>query len=291
MRIQLMTDGSSDLSKKMVEDLNVKVVPLYLNFGDTQYRTGVDIDIPTFNQMISEAAELPRSAAPSPNDFYEAYKKVNPETPILMLSLTKGLSSTYANALMGREMLLQEEPGRKIEVINTKTASSGIILLLHEAKDKINEGFTFEELVDHLHIKVEQTTTLFVLKTIDNLIKGGRLDRVKGALAKTLNIKLLMKASEDEGVIEVSEKVRGDKKSIRRFIEQIGEYTKNVEDKLIAMTHCNAEDRARKVLGDIKSKYPFKDAVVAEMGPLISTYAGEGGLVIAFFKDKNQTNT
>ncbi|QTM98116.1 DegV family EDD domain-containing protein [Sediminibacillus dalangtanensis] len=285
MRIQLMTDGSADLSKQMEEELQVKVVPLYLNFGEKQYRTGIDLDIPAFNQMMRAAEELPRSAAPNPNDFYNAYKEVDPETPIIMLSLTKGVSSTYENAEAGKEMLLQEEPERKIEVINTKTASSGLILLLHEAAKKMDEGFSYEQLVQHLHIKVEQTTTLFVLKTIDNLIKGGRLDRMKGTIAKTLNIKLLMKASEEEGVIEVSEKVRGDKKSIRRFIEQIGEYTRNFEDKLIAMTHCNAEERAKKVLEDVKKKYPFKDTILTEMGPLISTYAGEGGLVIAFFKD------
>ncbi|WP_053217417.1 DegV family protein [Virgibacillus senegalensis] len=285
MRIQLMTDGSADLSKQMEEELQVKVVPLYLNFGDKQYRTGIDLDIPTFNQMMATAEELPHSSAPNPNDFYQAFKDVDPQTPIIMLSLTKGVSSTYENAEMGKEMLLQEEPERQIEVINTKTASSGLILLLHEAANKIEEGFSYEQLVDHLHTKVEQTTTLFVLKTIENLIKGGRLDRVKGTIAKTLNIKLLMKASEEEGVIEVSEKVRGDKKSIRRFVEQIGEYSRNFEDKLIAMTHCNAEDRARKVMDEIKKKYPFKDTILTEMGPLISTYAGEGGLVIAFFKD------
>src|SRR5699024_12011761 len=94
----------------------------------------------------------------------------------------------------------------------------------------------------------------------------------------------LMRGS-DEGTIEVTEKVRGDKKSIRRFVEQIGEHTKNFEDKIITMTHCNAEDRAKKVLADIREKYPFMDAHLTDMGPLIATYAGEGGLVISFFRN------
>ncbi|MBP1950656.1 DegV family protein [Virgibacillus litoralis] len=286
MNIQLMTDGGADIPKRLHDALDIVVVPLYLHFKDEQYKTGVTIDLETFNKKMNEAEELPRSAAPSPNDFYEAYKEIDPSTPIIMLSLTKGLSVTYENAVLAKNMLLEEEPNRRIEVINTKTASCGIALLLHEAKVKIEESYSYEQLVDHLNSQIEQTTTLFVLKTLENLVRGGRLDKVKGTIAKTLNIKLLMKASDDEGSIEVVEKVRGDKKSIRRFIDQIGEYTKDFEDKVISMTHYNAEERASKVLAEIRQKYPFKDAYLTEMGPLISTYAGEGGLVISFFKDK-----
>jgi DegV family protein with EDD domain len=284
MNIQLMTDSGADIPKRLSEKTDLHVVPLYLHFKDGQYRSGVDIDLPTFYQKIKETNELPRSAAPSPHDFYEAYKQIDRKKPIIMLSLTKGLSSTYENAVAGKNLLLEEEPDRVIEVLNTKTASCGIALLIHEANKKISENETFENIVAHLTQKIEKTTTLFVLKTLENLIMGGRLDKVKGTIAKTLNIKLLMKASE-EGTIEVSEKVRGEKKSIRRFIEQIGEYTKNAEDKVIAMTHCNDEDRAKSVLAEIKKKYPFRDAYITETGPLISTYGGNGALVISFFKD------
>ncbi|WP_330949395.1 DegV family protein [Virgibacillus sp. MG-45] len=288
MEIQLMSDGGADIAERMSDHIDIKIVPLYLHFSDEkQYKTGVTIDLPTLYKRIKETNELPRSSAPSPNDFYEAYKEVDPSKAIIMISLTKGLSSTYEHAVAGMNMLLEEEPDRKIAVINSKTASCGQALLLHEAHQKIEEQLSFEEIVEHLHVRVEQATTLFVLKTLENLVLGGRLDKVKGAIAKTLNIKLLMKASEDEGTIEVTEKIRGDKKSIRRFIEQIGEYTKTFEDKIITMTHCNEEERAKKVLDEILKKYPFKDAFLSETGPLISTYGGKGALVISFFKDKN----
>ncbi|SHG32278.1 DegV family protein [Ornithinibacillus halophilus] len=285
MQIQIMTDGAADIPKRLSDSINIKVVPLYLHFRDEQYKTGVTIDTKTFYQKIRELKELPRSSAPSPNDFYEAYKEIDSEIPIIMLSLSKGLSSTYENAVAAKNMLLEEEPNRKIEVINTKTASCGQALLIHEANRKMEEGYSFDKLVAHLNERVEQTTTLFVLKTLENLVLGGRLDRVKGKIAKTLNIKLLMKAS-DEGTIEVVEKVRGDKKSIRRFLDEIGAYTKQVEEKVLIMTHCNTEDRAHSVLNDIKDQYGFKDTFLTETGPLISTYGGEGALVISFFKDK-----
>lgn len=283
MHIQLMTDGGADLPSQLTDKLNIIVVPLYLHFKDQQYITGVTINLKEFHQKMNESDELPRSSAPSPNDFYEAYKKVDPDTAIINLSLTKGLSTTYDNAVAGKEMLLEEEPNRKIAVINTKTASCGMALFIHETASKIEQGYTFEQLENHLTNQVENVVTLVALKTLDNVIRGGRLDKVRGTIAKTLNIKILMRGSQ-EGSLEVAEKVRGDKKNVRRFIEQVGEYTRNFEEKIIVMSHCNAETRAKNVLDQLMERYAFKDSYLMDMGPLISTYSGEGGLVISFFK-------
>ncbi len=283
MPIKLIVDGGGDFPPQMVNQYDIETIPLNLQFGDDQYKTG-EMDLQTFYRKLKQSEELPRSSSPSPNDFYEVFKMMDPAFPILVLSLTQGLSSTYENAVMGKNLLLEEEPDRQIEVLNTKTASSGVALLLHEAKKTIDQGVSFPELVSHMQERIEKTTTLFILKTLENVIKGGRLDKVKGKIAKTLNIKLLMKANA-EGAIEVSEKVRGSKKSLRRFVDQIGEYSANFEDKVISLSHCNDQERGHKVLEAIKDQYSFKDSLFMEMGPLISTYAGEGGLVIAFFKD------
>lgn len=233
---------------------------------------------------MKDANDLPKTSAPSPNEFYEAFKQVDPNTPILLLSLSKNISATYQNANIGKDMLLEEEPSRQIEIINTKTASSGIALLLNEAIKLKMKQINYKDLVDQIKQYVEKTTTLFSLVTVDNLIKGGRLDKFRGAIAKTLNIKLLMKAS-DEGEIGVTEKVRGEKKSIRRLIEQIGDYIETLEHKTIALAHSNCEDKAKSIIESIKERYKPKETLMMDMGPLIATYAGEGGIVISFLED------
>ncbi|SDY22317.1 DegV family protein [Salimicrobium album] len=285
MTVQIVIDGGADVPSSFIEKHDIKVVPLNLHFGEEEYKTGVDLDLPEFYKKLKAADELPRSSSPSPNDFYEAFKAVPSDVPILNLALTQGLSSTYEHAEMGKKMLLEEEPDRTIAVINTKTASCGVALLADDAVKRINEGMSFPDLVTHMEERLEKATTLFVLKTLENVIKGGRLDRVKGAIAKTLNIKLLMKATEEVGDIDVTEKVRGSKKAVRRLVEQIGEYTGDFENKTIAISHCNDEENAKALLEKIQSAYPFKSSMITEMGPLISTYSGEGGLVVAFYKD------
>ncbi|SET06162.1 EDD domain protein, DegV family [Salinibacillus kushneri] len=282
MNIQLMTDGGADIPTALQKKLNIAVVPLNIQINGETYKVSPDSKIENYYTLMEEAEELPKSSAPGPQDFYEAYKRVDENKPILMLSISKGVSGTYQSAVMGKDMLLDEEPDRQIEIINTKTASCGIALLLHEAGKKLAQDVHFHNLVSHMRERVEKLSTLFVLRTLDNLIKGGRLDKVKGAIAKTLNIKLLLHAT-NEGTIDVAEKVRGNKKAMRRFVEQIGEQTKHFGT--ISLAHGNSKERANKVLADIKEKYPFQNSLTMDMGPLIATYSGEGGLVISFFRD------
>lgn len=284
MSIQLMVDGGADLPKGFIEKFNIKVIPLNIHFKEETYKASVDLTIEEFYNKMKDANDLPKTSAPSPNEFNEAFKQVDPNTPILLLSLSKNISATYQNANIGKDMLLEEEPSRQIEIINTKTASSGIALLLNEAIKLKMKQINYKDLVDQIKQYVEKTTTLFSLVTVDNLIKGGRLDKFRGAIAKTLNIKLLMKAS-DEGEIGVTEKVRGEKKSIRRLIEQIGDYIETLEHKTIALAHSNCEDKAKSIIESIKERYKPKETLMMDMGPLIATYAGEGGIVISFLED------
>src|SRR5699024_9295792 len=89
--------------------------------------------------------------------------------------------------------------------------------------------------------------------------------------------------SSDLGAVEVSEKIRCSKRSLKRFIDQIDDYVTNVENKVIVMTHSNAKEYGQSVLNRILDRYPFKESYLTKTGPLISTYAGEEGLVISFF--------
>ncbi|MGM8216641.1 DegV family protein [Bacillaceae bacterium W0354] len=285
MSIQFMIDGGADLPKGFAEKFNIKVIPLDIHFGNESYKAGIDLGLDEYYEKMAQSEELPKTSATSPNDFYNAYKEVDPDTPIVMLALTKSLSATYQNAVIGKNMLLEEEPNRQIEVINTKTASCGVALLVNEAIKHKVKGIGFKELVTHMKEYAERTTTLFSLKTVENLVKGGRLDKVRGAIAKTLNIKLLMKAS-DEGDIDVTEKVRGEKKALRRLVEQIGDYAKTLENKTIALAHSNCEEKAKSILSAIREIYNPQEELLMDMGPLIATYAGEGGIVISFFEDE-----
>ncbi len=284
MATQIITDSSIDFPEELLTELNVTVIPLNLLFGDEEYKAGVDLDTPTFYQKLKKSKELPKSSAPSPQDFLTKYEESNPEDDILVIALSESLSTTYDNAVLARKMFHEEQPDRRIEVINSKTASSGLGIIVCHAAEMARDGASFESIVEQAHEYTEDTLTMFLLDTLDNVIKGGRLDRVRGTIASALNIKLLMKAS-DDGSLEVLDKVRGNKRAIRQFIQKIGEYGHNLEDKVLAVAHSNCEDKAKALIEQIQERYNFKDVILSTMGPLIGTYAGEGGLLVAFKKN------
>jgi DegV family protein with EDD domain len=139
----------------------------------------------------------------------------------------------------------------------------------------------FETLEASVRTWAQETQTYFFLDTLENVIKGGRLDRIRGAVASLLNIKLLMKANE-EGGLEILEKVRGSKAAIQRIFEKVVEEAKDSKGRILAIAHSNCEQKAFELVERIRQAASFDDYIMSDMGPVIGTYAGEGGIMVAF---------
>jgi len=112
-------------------------------------------------------------------------------------------------------------------------------------------------------------------------LSGFIVDRLRGAVASMLNIKLLMHASE-QGTVEVLEKVRGTSAAVKRMIERIEDAKDDAANRLLSIAHSNAEARAQELANRIMERYAFREVVISDMGAVIGTYAGEGGLLVAY---------
>ncbi|MDF2926971.1 MAG: domain protein DegV family [Paenibacillaceae bacterium] len=279
MAIKIFSDGSADLPKRILEQLDITLVPLSVHFEHDHYDSDMDLDL--FYRKMKEECVLPKTCSPSPHSFLEYFKNASEHEEILCISLSSALSSTYHHALMGKTMFEEEHQGKKsIEVLDSKNASLGLGLLVYKAAKMAKEGHTLQEMVQTMKRSITEVKNYFVLDTLENVVKGGRLDRVRGAIASVLNIKLLMRASE-EGNLEVLEKVRGTQNAIKKMIDRIGDAGHGFEQRILAIAHSNCEERAREVMEMILKRYPFKEVILAEMGPVIGTYAGEGGILVS----------
>lgn len=288
MSIQLTTDSGADLTTQMKEDWQVKVIPLFIHLDDEQIQSD-DISTETLLEKIKKSPTFPRSSASGPYEYYKVFEKVPKDQAIIHFSISSGISSAYKHAEMAKTMLLEKEPNRKIEIVDSRSASSGIILLIQEAVKRMKDGLAFDELNKLLKEKIQRLRTIFVLESLDNLIKGGRLDRVRGTVAKTLKVKLLLHAS-TAGQIEVLEKVRGTKKATKRFIDKIGEYISKTTDQTLAIVDCQAKDKLNDFVTIIKERYNFESILTSEMGPLLSLYAGGDTIIMSFFGDEVRTD-
>ncbi len=240
-----------------------------------------DMDLADFYARMKRESVLPKTSSPSPGHFLSEYQKGGPDQDILVLCLSSALSSTYHHAVMAKEMLLEDGFTGRIEVIDSKTTSLGLGVLVFRAAQMVASGMSYEEMTASIQQAVPSSGTFFFLDTLENVIKGGRLDRVRGAVASVLNIKLLMKASE-EGAIEVVEKIRGSQQALKRLLSFLGDKEHDYEKDVIAIAHSNCEARAREFMTQLLEKHPFRHVLFSNMGTVIGTYAGEGGVLVAY---------
>ncbi|WP_189013791.1 DegV family protein [Paenibacillus marchantiophytorum] len=277
--IKIITDSSCDLPRMIIEEHGINVVPLSVHFGEECMSP--QMELCDFYARMKVESVLPKTSSPSPLHFFANYETADVGQDILVISLSSALSSTYHHALMGKELLLEAGYKGQIEVIDSRTASLGLGVLVYKAAKMAEAHVPFAEIVEKIKCSIATSGTYFFLDTLENVIKGGRLDRVRGAVASVLNIKLLMKASE-EGSVEIIEKIRGTQQALKRMISKVGESVHDFEKDVIAVAHSNCEERAREVLGQLLEKYPFRTVLFSNMGTVIGTYAGEGGVLIAY---------
>jgi DegV family protein with EDD domain len=278
-RVKIITDGGCDLPEYIAEKLDITIVPLSVQIGSEVLKSDMEPEV--FYDKMKAAVELPKTSSPSPDDFIKAFRAVGEDRDIVVISLSSGISSAYNHALMAKSMLQEEGYQGRIEIIDSLTASLGQGLLAYKTAKLAEKHAAIDEILLSIQQWIKSSGTYFVLDTLENVIRGGRLDRVRGTVASILNIKLFMGASE-EGTLEVLEKIRGMQNALKRLMEKVGEARHDFEKDVLAIAHSNCEERARSVMDQLLQKYPFKEVILANMGPVIGTYAGQGGVLVAY---------
>lgn len=278
MDIKIVADSSCDLSQELKEKMNIDIAPLTLILEDKEYVDNEDLNISEYIENMARCKTSPKTACPSPQDYMELYKG---EDSIFVVPLSSKLSGSYNSAVLAKNLFLDEVGNKFIHVFDSVTASVGqtVISLKINELSKLNLGEL--EIVEKVSKYISEMKTFFLLESLDHLAKAGRLNPIIAKVANMLSIKPIM-GSNDDGTIRMVEKTRGYKKAFKRFIDIIGEEGINLEEKVLGIAHCNCLERALNFKEEVLKRYNFKDIVVVEMAGLSTTYADNGGLVIAF---------
>ncbi|HYE83542.1 MAG TPA: DegV family protein [Clostridia bacterium] len=274
--IKLVTDSSADMPKELIEKHGISVVPLTIHIDGKDYLEGVDLQPQEFALKMLSSKELPKTSQPSPQTFADLFKALSDKGHILCLTISSGLSGTYQSACIGRDM-----SGAYVTVFDTLAGSLAHGLQLIEAAKLIEQGFSIDKIIEFLKDYCKRSNILILLNTLENIVKGGRLSKFQGSVAKLLDIKVIL--HNVEGKVEILEKVRGRKKFLSRAIEIIGEKKKDFRDTVFAITHIDNLEDARFLRDEIMKRYKPKDVIINYMGATMGTYAGKGGMIVSFY--------
>ena len=275
-KIKLLVDGGCDLPKEIMEKYNIELVGLNVSFNDESYIAGEEIDNETFYKKMSESKELPKTSCPSPDRFLEAYKG---DEDVLMITVSSLLSGTYSSAKLAKDIYKDENGNKKIEVLDSMSGSIGQGLLAIKAAELINEGKTLDEIVSILEKLKNDVIFYGTLETLENAIKGGRINPLAGKLINALNFKAIIQVT--EGVVKPIDKARGVNNSLKKVLEYVESNIKNSDEKILVIAHAHCEDKASKIKESLEIKYKFKDIIIAEIGPVMGTYTSQGAILIS----------
>lgn len=278
MKLKIIADSSCDLSDDMKREMNIEIVPLTLRLEDREYVDNESLDVKEYVKDMNECKTPPKTSCPSPQNFMNSYKG---EESVFVVTLSSKLSGTYNSAVLARKMFLEEVGEKFIHVFDSLSASVGETIISLKINELSMNNLGDVEIVEKVTKYIQEMKTFFLLESLEHLAKAGRLNPIIAKVASILSIKPIM-GSTDEGSIRLVEKVRGYKKAFRRFTEIIGEEGCRFEEKILGIAHCNCLDRALQFKEEVMKMYNFKDIVIVEMAGLSSTYADDGGLVIAF---------
>ncbi|HHV65167.1 MAG TPA: DegV family protein [Peptococcaceae bacterium] len=274
--IHVVTDSCVDLPAHLLKQYNIRVVPLSIRVNGKEFMEGVNITPREFYREMAASVQLPQTSQPTPAQFANVFKELAGKGKVLCLTISSKLSGSYGSAVLGKEIA----GNSNVTVFDTLAASIGQGLQVIKAAQLINSGLSLEHVLEFLHKMREEMKFIILLDTLENIVKGGRLSKFQGSIAKLLNIKVIL--HNVKGSVEVLEKVRGKNKSLQRVIDLLGERCEDFSSKIIGITHVDNLEDAEHLAQEIKVRYQPQDVLVHEMGATISTYAGKAGLIVAF---------
>ena len=277
MSFKIVVDSCCDLTPSMLKD------PVFVKVPLTIYSNGSTfIDDETFDQAdllwsMRQSEDAPSTACPSPQAYLDAFHGAD---DVYVVTLSALLSGSHNSAEQARLLLEEEAPEVNVHVFNSCSAVSGELLVAMAIHRLASAGMPFKRVVTEVEQFIYQMQTLFVLESLENLRKNGRLTRLQAVITGALKIKLVMGATPEGEICKLGQALTI-KQALTKMMDRIAADAAHV-GRTLAICHCNCLERAFFVKSLAESKCRFAHIVLTEAGGISSVYAYDGGIVVAY---------
>ena len=281
----IITDSACDLTPETAAKLNIEIVPFYVSLDGEHYRKeGKEIAVRDFYQfMVDNPSAYPKTSLPSLEDFETAFRAhAEAGRPVLCLCFTRKMSGCVGSARNARELVLEDYPDAKIEVMDSTAATVTESIVVENAVAMRDAGCSLDEAVDWLSAERATNQIFFTVGNLDYLIKGGRIGKVTGRAANILGIKPMILFK--EGEIFSAGVARGRQKSFEKALEQLMAYLSErngtPDDYCITVGYGYDEEEGRRLWmqtrAALRAKYPASQCEVGllQIGCTIAVHTG-----------------
>ncbi len=275
MTIKIVTDSTCDLPPALAASLDITVVPVYINIGETSYRDKVDISRQTFYDNLYSYPIYPTTAAPATGTFTEIYERLTSEgaTAILSIHLSSALSNTYNAARLGAAAA----NSAPVTLIDTEQITLGSGLQVMMAAQAVSAGQSVADIVAMLAAYTPRAYVFGMIDTLESLRRSGRVNWASFGIGSLLQIKPVMLIHRSQ--IEVVARVRARKRAQQHMIDMVSALGPFVH---IGIIHVNAPEAAVELAQAAKPLFPdAQDPLITEITPAIGVHLGLGAVGFA----------
>ena len=270
--IRIVTDSTCEAPPELLSHPAVTVVPLYVIFGQESYKDNIEMTREQFWARLPKSDKLPTTSQATPAQFgvpFNAFTDAGDE--VIAITLSAKLSRTYESALLARDSL----PGRAIDVVDSKSISVGLGLIVQKAVDMVSAGASRPEIVAKLEQVREGICLLFTLQTLEFLQRGGRIGKAQAFMGTLLQFKPLL--SIVDGEVHPAARVRSMSKAIEAMQDLLSQQiTARGAQVRVGVTHAGSADAAAEIATALTQRFGTPHAFTCTLGPVIGTHVGPG---------------
>lgn len=286
MKIALVTDSSSYLTKDEIKDNNIVVVPIPVIVDEKSYEEGINITAEQLFQMENSGAGFPKTSQPGMGKMMELFNKLHNENYDAIIVIT--LAGTISGFYQTLKNIAHNYPDYHLYPYDSKITTHLQGYMAIAAARMIKKGYTPEKIITELD-KISKTVgEVFVVDDLKNLSRGGRLSNASAFIGSILQIKPLLTFDDESDKIVAFDKVRSMKRAIKKAEQVMLDQTKNspyIDRLRFVIIHSNDLEQAKLVKDFVQNQYPSNPITIDEFGPVVATHLGEKSIGITWMLD------
>lgn len=288
---RIVTDTSSNLPTAYLQAENITVIPFtfHTESGEQSCMDTASFDAKAFYTAMRNGEKVTTSQIP-PQRFVDNIRPMleNGED-VLFVSMSSGISGSYASSKIAANQLSEEFPERKILTVDTYSASLAEGIVVMRAVECRKEGLSIDETYQILRALRHRIAQIFTVGDLRYLKRTGRLSNLEAAVGTVLQIKPLLKG-DPQGKIVCFAKVRGRQRAIEEMAKRYEELVVSPETQTVCISHADCEADAQILASMLRRSKAPKDILIVDYEPVTGSHVGPGALALFFVSDDNVRN-
>ena len=281
LKWNIITDSGIDMYglETPAADIRFATVPFVISVDEKDYVDDEDFDLAAVMDAMARSRTACHTACPGPGAWLDAF---GDEGDVIAVTVSGALSGSYNSARVARDMLREQAPERRCAVIDSLSTGPEMCLIVRRLQELIRAGEDFDSVVEGARKYMESTRIIFSISSYNNLIRSGRMPRIVGLAAHTLNL-WCVGIGNPAGEIALRRMARGSKRAVETIIRDMQERCDGIRK--VVIHHCLNPEFAGRIRSAVLAEWPDAEVTLRSTRGLCGFYAEKEGVIVGYEGD------